>query len=187
MKIKNQTGFTLIELLVVIAIIALLSSVVVVTLAKARSKANDSRRVSDLKEVQKALELYYLDHNFNYPATLAYPGHPEAGNLYWVNDCYPPPPAESNWKTDLGSALRPYLKKLPADPSIGDCRAGRYYAYKGQGSEFKIRIAGPENPKNPPSKTFIDPARDGGQNPCIVDGTNIYGWAIYSSGAACWN
>lgn len=51
--------FTLVELLVVIAIIALLSSVVFASLATARMKARDARRVTDLKAIQTALELYY--------------------------------------------------------------------------------------------------------------------------------
>jgi prepilin-type N-terminal cleavage/methylation domain-containing protein len=38
-KMKNQKGFTLVELLVVIAIIGILSSVAVVNLNSARSKA----------------------------------------------------------------------------------------------------------------------------------------------------
>lgn len=54
-------GFTLVELLVVIAIIGLLSTLAVVALGSARSKARDARRISDIKQVQTALELYYAD------------------------------------------------------------------------------------------------------------------------------
>jgi len=63
----NKKGFTLIELLVVIAIIGLLSTLAVVALGSARVKARDSKRLSDLKQVQTALELYYTDQNA-YPA-----------------------------------------------------------------------------------------------------------------------
>lgn len=56
---KNSAGFTLIELLVVIAIISLLSSVVMSSLNSARSKARDAQRVSDVKQFQLALGLYY--------------------------------------------------------------------------------------------------------------------------------
>lgn len=59
----NKKGFTLIELLVVIAIIGLLSTLAVVALSSARQKARDSKRLSDLKQVQTALELYYTDNN----------------------------------------------------------------------------------------------------------------------------
>jgi type II secretion system protein G len=67
-KGKNK-GFTLIELLVVIAIIGILSSVVVATLNSARTKARDAARVSDLKQIQVALELYY-DSRGEYPDSL---------------------------------------------------------------------------------------------------------------------
>jgi len=63
----NKKGFTLIELLVVIAIIGLLSTLAVVALGQARVKARDSKRLSDLKQIQTALELYYTD-NSAYPA-----------------------------------------------------------------------------------------------------------------------
>ena len=65
---KKQKGFTLIELLVVIAIIGLLSTLAVVSLNNARQKARDAKRVSDVKQVQTALELYYNDAN-GYPLT----------------------------------------------------------------------------------------------------------------------
>jgi prepilin-type N-terminal cleavage/methylation domain-containing protein len=65
---KNQKGFTLIELLVVIAIIGLLSTLAVVALNNARQKARDARRLSDVKQLQTALELYYTNAS-QYPAT----------------------------------------------------------------------------------------------------------------------
>lgn len=64
----NKKGFTLIELLVVIAIIGLLSTLAVVALSSARQRARDSKRLSDLKQLQTALELYYQDQ-----ASPAYP------------------------------------------------------------------------------------------------------------------
>ncbi|MEK7644426.1 MAG: prepilin-type N-terminal cleavage/methylation domain-containing protein [Patescibacteria group bacterium] len=64
----NKKGFTLIELLVVIAIIALLSTLAVVALGSARKKANDAKRLSDIKQTQTALELYYTDKN-SYPTS----------------------------------------------------------------------------------------------------------------------
>jgi general secretion pathway protein G len=66
----NKKGFTLIELLVVVAIIGLLSTLSVVALGSARKKANDSKRLLDIKQVQTALELYYTDNNA-YPTSTA--------------------------------------------------------------------------------------------------------------------
>ena len=62
----NKKGFTLIELLVVIAIIGLLSTLAVVSLNNARQKSRDAKRVSDIKQIQTALELYFADQN-GYP------------------------------------------------------------------------------------------------------------------------
>jgi len=65
---NKRRGFTLIELLVVIAIIGLLATMSVIAFNTARAKARDTRRISDIKQVQTALALYYTD-NSGYPAT----------------------------------------------------------------------------------------------------------------------
>lgn len=59
----KKQGFTLIELLVVIAIIGLLSTLAIVALGSARERARDAKRVSDLRQVQTALELYYTEND----------------------------------------------------------------------------------------------------------------------------
>lgn len=69
-KIKHN-GFTLIELLVVIAIIGLLSSVVLISVTKTRAKARDAKRIADLKQIQKALEIYIQNHG-SLPTPSAY-------------------------------------------------------------------------------------------------------------------
>ena len=69
---NNKKGFTLIELLVVIAIIGLLSTLAVVSLNSARVKARDARRMSDLKQISTAMELYASDSNIgSYPHSQA--------------------------------------------------------------------------------------------------------------------
>ena len=55
---QRQRGFTLVELLVVIAIIGVLSSVILVAMTSARAKSRDARRLSDVKALQGAIELY---------------------------------------------------------------------------------------------------------------------------------
>lgn len=63
---KNSRGFTLIEILVVVAIVGILASVVLVSLNTTRVNARDTARVATIKEVQKALELYFSDTGY-YP------------------------------------------------------------------------------------------------------------------------
>ena len=90
---KNKKGFTLIELLVVIAIIGLLSTLAVVSLNGARSKARDAKRTSDLRAVQSALELYRADNNDSFSGITT---------LTWAG---------------ISTALQPYLTNgLPLDP-----------------------------------------------------------------------
>ena len=68
---KHSTkGFTLIELLVVIAIIGVLASIVLASLNSARRKSRDARRITDIKQIQLALELYYDSQS----PTPQYPG-----------------------------------------------------------------------------------------------------------------
>ncbi|MBN2884699.1 prepilin-type N-terminal cleavage/methylation domain-containing protein [Patescibacteria group bacterium] len=65
----NKKGFTLIELLVVIAIIGLLSTLSVLALNSARARSRDAKRITDVKQIQTALEMYYSEAG-QYPATL---------------------------------------------------------------------------------------------------------------------
>jgi len=64
----NKKGFTLIELLIVIAVIGILASVVLVGLGPVQKQGRDARRISDLRQVQNGLELYY-SKNGSYPTT----------------------------------------------------------------------------------------------------------------------
>jgi prepilin-type N-terminal cleavage/methylation domain-containing protein len=61
-KLKSgKSGFTLIELLVVISIIGVLSGMVLVATTGFREKARDARRVNDITQIRKALEMLYAD------------------------------------------------------------------------------------------------------------------------------
>ncbi len=64
----HQKGFTLIELLVVVAIISLLSSVVLASVRESRNKAELSSVITQVKQVQNALELY-KNETGTYPIT----------------------------------------------------------------------------------------------------------------------
>jgi type II secretion system protein G len=61
-------GFTLIELLVVIAIIALLTGIILTSLTSSKAKARDAQRVSDIGQLQLALELFF-DRCHSYPVS----------------------------------------------------------------------------------------------------------------------
>ena len=71
LALSLSKGFTLIELLVVIAIIGLLSTIVLASMSTARQKGNDTRRISDIKSIQLALENYYDQNSSSYPTQLS--------------------------------------------------------------------------------------------------------------------
>lgn len=58
-----KRGFTIIELLVVMAIIGMLASIMFVTFSTLQAKSRDTRRVEDIRELQKALGMYYISAN----------------------------------------------------------------------------------------------------------------------------
>ena len=62
----NRLGMTRIELLVVALIVGVLGIGAVIAVSNARSQTRDAVRLSDIRQVQAVLELYYNDFN-TYP------------------------------------------------------------------------------------------------------------------------
>jgi prepilin-type N-terminal cleavage/methylation domain-containing protein len=173
---KQARGFTLIELLVVISIIGFMSSVVLGSLNVARMKARNARRISDMTQIQKALELYAFDNSGTYPTT----------SSGFRSQC-------STWGTYAANNVIPglvptYLPSMPQDPSTSGVTSA-CYVYISDGASYKILdydIA----PREISSfsyltyPAFINPVRDSGSNYCLVDypsgatNGNFAEWAI---------
>ena len=67
MKCGEKRGFTMVELVVVLAVISIISSVVLNAFSEMQSKARDAKRLSDMREIVKALTLYAETSNPDYP------------------------------------------------------------------------------------------------------------------------
>ena len=114
---KKSPGFTLIELLMVIAIIGVLATLASIALASVKNKARDARRISDIKQMQAALDLYF-NEELRYPTDTV-----TAGKAAFIVG----QPLTSN------DGSKTYMSKVPSNPTPvndGSCPADTQYVYK---------------------------------------------------------
>lgn len=65
---NNKSGFTFIEIILVIIITGILATLVFGNYLSSIKRGRDTRRKTDLEQIQRALEMYYEDKN-SYPLT----------------------------------------------------------------------------------------------------------------------
>ena len=115
-KISCTKGFSLIELMVVIAIIAILKAIITSNLAQSKAKARDSKRISDIAQLQLALELFFDRCN----------GYPPDINLNSTISSCPNDPV-TNQPVTFGY----FIGKIPVGPN-----ANENYYYSTPGSPY---------------------------------------------------
>lgn len=110
MKNKKR-GFTIIELLLVTAIISIVASIVLVMLSSSKMRARDARRILEIEQITKALELYRADKGY-YPEPA-----PSTQGCNWDENCYASSNDPTSWN-ELTATLAPYINggPLPVDP-----------------------------------------------------------------------
>lgn len=126
---RKSSGFTLIELLVVIAIVGLLAGAMITLIDPVRQlqRSRDSKRKSELKQIQTGLELYRSD----------------VGS-------YPPSVSSSTPLQDSDRGVI-YLQTVPKDPKGLDY----YYVTNATGSTYSLTACA-ENTSDKESKTASD-------------------------------
>jgi prepilin-type processing-associated H-X9-DG protein/prepilin-type N-terminal cleavage/methylation domain-containing protein len=134
---KNKQRFTLIELLVVIAIIAILASMLLPALNKARAKAHAINCTSNLKQIGTAFMLYAQDYGDNLApyssgsgATLRRWDYPWEG-IGFLKPYLP------NIKVNIGRVERDKRSKLscPSPPLTRD------FSYRSYGYNLRLNNA----------------------------------------------
>ena len=119
---KREKGFTLIELLVVIAIIGILSTIVLVSMGGARSKARDAKRQSDIRQITTAQEMYYDANNAQYAT-----GPAISASGTWAIGTYLPALSDASYGWALNSASPTSYCAYAALENKGSCSQTYYY------------------------------------------------------------
>jgi type II secretion system protein G len=116
---QRQKGFTIVELLIVIVVIAILATISIVAYSGIQQRARDTIRLSDIKTLSKAIELFYAD-NGNYPMS--------AG---WCTQ-----PSGAAYAAAFQAEIAPYLARFPRDPSYSGTYQDYFYRNVGDTSYY---------------------------------------------------
>lgn len=176
-KINLQSGLSLVEMMVVISIIAVLSGIIYASFEDARKQARDKARMTALKELQLAVELYKAQNG-------TYPTNCNGGTNTTFYGPGPDSGAYEQCEGDYITGLVPdFIDELPEDPKSEDV-PGQGFFYRTNGSSYKILV---QNSVESITVTSGDEFyRCSGT--CNTPGGEdlAHSYAVYSAGAEDW-
>ncbi|MCE1246573.1 MAG: type II secretion system major pseudopilin GspG [Firmicutes bacterium] len=119
---RRARGFTFLEVMVVVAILVLLATIIIVRYGKSVDQAKIDKTTIQLKEIEKALELYKID-NGNYPT--------QEQGLKALVEKPEDEPVPKKWKKSFD--------EIPKDPWNNDF----IYVIPGEHKDFDLFSKGP--------------------------------------------
>lgn len=133
----NNKGFTKVEILIVLGVIGVLGVIAGMAVSNARTQTRDAVRLSDVRQVQVGLELYFNDFS-EYPKSFDLVPLGEASTVCLSEEGFSPscaPSAEAVYMNMIGAVPQKGLKGLSA---CGN--ANNAYCYLGAEGEFRIQF-----------------------------------------------
>jgi prepilin-type N-terminal cleavage/methylation domain-containing protein len=163
---KTKNGFTLVELIVTIGILALLASLLLPVIGRAKTRAYNTVCLSQLHQLGVAARLYAMDHEGKLPAAASLAAQAN-------NPAFPLP--------RICDALSPYLSRAANDTnntSVLKCPSDREGFYDTDGSSYRWNTYcnNAQIDATPSGGHFVGGGRGGGGGGGLahgVDGTVI--------------
>ena len=150
-KAKPSYGFTLIELLIVITIIVIITGAGSVSFRTVQQQGRDTKRQTDVAEIQSALEIYYTE-NGKYP--------PSSGCVTSACESADPDPWIPGINTYFGNGL---IKNDPINGDTHDDPQAYVYVYVSANNDQNYLItAGIERVNTTLPEDFVDSYDIGG-------------------------
>lgn len=117
-RTRTHRGFTLVELLVVIGVLALLASLLLPVLARARAEGRSTACKSNLSQIAKAVQMYAGEHQSYYPRLASKPT-----------------------LAPMEPRLCDVLASYAPDPKVFRCPADHLALYETEGSSYEWNFA----------------------------------------------